>query len=55
LISENLSKSEVGRLSLKPIMGNRPRSKTATATVSGTIGQLYYNKYNYQNLALKGK
>jgi hypothetical protein len=47
---------EVGRLSLKTnIKGTGLDPKTATATVSGTIGQLYYNKYNYQNLALQGK
>ena len=47
---------EVGRLSLKTnIKGTGLDPKSANATISGTIGQLYYNKYNYQNLALQGK
>ena len=47
---------EIGRLSLKTtIKGTGLDPKTANATLNGTIRQLYYNKYTYQNLALNGK
>ncbi|MDG2432653.1 translocation/assembly module TamB domain-containing protein, partial [Flavobacterium sp.] len=47
---------EVGKLSLKTsIKGTGLDPKTANATLNGTIKQLYYNKYTYQNLALNGK
>jgi hypothetical protein len=46
---------EIGKLSVKTtIKGTGLDPKTATAILNGTIKQLYYNKYTYQNLALKG-
>ena len=46
----------MGKLSLTTtVTGTGLDPKSANASLNGTIKQLYYNKYNYQNLALKGK
>jgi autotransporter translocation and assembly factor TamB/Tfp pilus assembly major pilin PilA len=51
-----IKNAAVGKLSLNTtISGTGLDPKSANASLDGTIKQLYYNKYNYQNLALKGK
>ena len=51
-----IKNAAVGKLSLTTtVTGTGLDPKSANASLNGTIKQLYYNKYNYQNLALKGK
>lgn len=55
-IGKLIKNPDLGKVSLKTkIKGIGINPKTAAATLNGTISQLYYNKYNYQNLALQGK
>lgn len=51
-----IKNKDVGKISLTTtVAGTGLDPKTANATFNGTLKQLYYNNYNYKNLALKGK
>ncbi|WP_367752684.1 translocation/assembly module TamB domain-containing protein [Flavobacterium sp. WC2430] len=50
-----IKNSDIGKISLNAtIKGTGFDPKTANTSISGTIQKLYYNKYTYQNLDLKG-
>lgn len=50
-----IKNDSIGRVTLKAkIKGTGSNLKTATASLNGTILKAYYNKYTYQNLAVKG-
>jgi hypothetical protein len=50
-----IKNDQIGKISLKAsTKGIGLNPKTATAKVTGTVSKLNYNKYNYQNLDLKG-
>lgn len=50
-----IKNSDLGKISLNAnIKGTGFDPKTANTTINGTIQKIYYNKYTYQNLDLKG-